>query len=184
MDTATLLTRLAAAATLQLDDWRDQAVLAYLAGTGERFIKVGGDDAPLPAAATLDGSTWCATFDSATHTTWAIQSSEKRLDNEGEAEAYVAGLALCGKTDWRVPQIDELEALRTLDSDPCVPPADYFPGVKAAWHWSSSPVPGYPDFARVVSFGYGLSSFDHRSGGFLVLACRGGVAPAGVSPGQ
>ena len=180
-----LIARLAAASTLQLDDWRDQAVLAYLAGTGERYIKVSADDQPLPDDATQETSAWSATFDCATHTTWQLCSSFQRYSNHGPAEKFAKSLSTCGKSDWRVAEIEELESIRELANFPAVPNPKYFPSVNDEWHWSSSPDPESAGYARYVSFGGGGSDVNHRDYAYHVLACRGGLgAVGGVSPGQ
>ena len=129
-----------------------------------------------------DASEAIGWFDAHTGLDWLASSAQEHT--HANAEAYCKALADLGHSDWRLPTIRELLAL--VDYDQRNPAVDRAIAhlVKAEWHWSSSPVPGNPDCARGVSFGYGYSDYDHRSGAFHVLACRGGVAPAGVSPGQ
>ena len=126
-----------------------------------------------------------AAIDMQTGLTWTLNSSPERLRNDGPAEQYAHGLTTAGHTDWRLPTEDELRTLvyESVQQGAMVP-SPFRAGVKPNWHWSSSPVPGDPGYARIVSFGYGDSSYARRSVVCHVLACRGGVAPAGVSPGQ
>lgn len=68
---------------------------------------------------------------------------------------------------WRAPTADELASLcdRTR-REPACDPALNMPFDD--WHWSSSPVVGWPESAWFVDFGYGYVGYDDRvSGGFV-----------------
>ena len=89
--------------------------------------------------------------------------------------------ALCGFTDWRVPTRDELRKI--VDKTKAVAPkidTTWFPNTEIATYWSSSPVEGFPNYAYLVYFNYGIdftSSF--RSGAtYLRLVRCGAVSPA------
>ena len=89
--------------------------------------------------------------------------------------------ALCGFTDWRVPTRDELRKI--VDKTKALAPkidTTWFPNTEIATYWSSSPVEGFPNYAYLVYFNYGIdftSSF--RSGAtYLRLVRCGAVSPA------
>ena len=70
----------------------------------------------------------------------------------GLALSYCEGLPLGGKTDWRLPNIKELESL-TDDAryNPAID-TNFFPNAYASYYWSSTTVRrlsgqrGYVDF--------------------------------------
>ena len=73
--------------------------------------------------------------------------------------------------DWRAPAIDELASLcdRTRREPACDPvlnmPFD-------DWHWSSSPVVGWPEYAWLVYFDLGDVDDGHRNDGGFVRPVR------------
>jgi hypothetical protein len=71
------------------------------------------------------------------------------------ALSYCAGLSLGGHSDWRLPNIKELEAL--TDDSRYNPAADtvFFPDVHASYYWSSTSYADVPNVAWVVYFDYG-----------------------------
>lgn len=62
--------------------------------------------------------------------------------NKCNTQSYVAAVneaGLCGKTDWRMPTVDELRNLaHTGRNDPAID-TNYFPNTVNHAHWSSSP---------------------------------------------
>lgn len=65
--------------------------------------------------------------------------------------------ALCGFTDWRVPTIDELKQLYTLQQSSEIKP--YFSNTQASAYWSVSAYEKYPEHAQTVYFGNGVSYY-------------------------
>lgn len=54
---------------------------------------------------------------------WARADNGTKIDIR-QAKEYVAGLTLAGYTDWRIPDIQELETLMRYDSSNDTPPTD------------------------------------------------------------
>ncbi|MGM8225528.1 DUF1566 domain-containing protein [Cellvibrio sp. ARAG 10.3] len=65
--------------------------------------------------------------------------------------------ALCGFTDWRVPTIDELKQLYTLQQSSDIKP--YFSNTQETPYWSVSAYEKYPEHAQTVHFGNGVSYY-------------------------
>jgi hypothetical protein len=88
--------------------------------------------------------------DNRTGLTW--QQGEPGSMTWGAALGYCEGRDLGGATDWRLPNIKELESL-TDDTryNPAIDTA-FFPGASASDYWSSTTHAYYPDSAWVVGF--------------------------------
>lgn len=73
-----------------------------------------------------------------------------------DARSYASGLSLGGHSGWRLPTVDELQA---LFYSPCKDTLD----VIMDFYWSSSPFPNKSNYAWVVSFrngGAGYGGYD------------------------
>ena len=80
--------------------------------------------------------------------------STSACDTDAYAKAVNAA-GWCGYKDWRMPSVDELADIASLDrTNPSIDTA-YFPNTQSNWYWSSSPVANYSDYAWLVGFGYG-----------------------------
>ncbi len=115
------------------------------------------------------------------------------------ALTYAEGLSLAGFTDWRLPNVKELQSLEDIPratasaatTAPCMNRI-LFPAVTAAGHWSSTSVKsGTPTEAWVVDFGVtssatpsrnqqGIVSYSPYATTYPVLAVR----TAGAAPTQ
>ncbi|WP_295436623.1 DUF1566 domain-containing protein [uncultured Thiodictyon sp.] len=79
-----------------------------------------------------------------------------------------------GRTDWRLPNKNELESLVERR---CYEPAinaTFFPNTPSSWFWSASPYASYPDYAWGVNFGYGYVDGDNKHYAGSVRLVRGG----------
>jgi hypothetical protein len=84
-------------------------------------------------------------------------------------------LAICGHTDWRLPNVNELESL--ANSEPASLAtwlnAQGFSNVQADYYWSSTTYAGNTTFAWVVYFGDGFVYYDLKSSPHYVRCVRG-----------
>lgn len=96
-----------------------------------------------------------------------------------DTTAYVAAVnaaGLCGYSDWRLPQVEELRSIvdyGVASPGPTID-TDYFPNTRSTWFWSASPYAGNSDGAWGVGFYRGLASVYYKSNDFDVRLVRGG----------
>ncbi len=106
------------------------------------------------------------------------QQGEPGYMNWQAALDYCNGLELANKTNWRLPNVKELESL-TDDSryNPAID-RNFFPNANASFYWSSTTFASFPDDAWSVNFGdgfgYGYGKNDSSGYGFYVRCVRGG----------
>jgi ABC-type amino acid transport substrate-binding protein len=92
-----------------------------------------------------------------------------------DALVYCKNLSLGGYTDWRLPNIKELQ---TIVSNEITFPAiesDYFPNTDSSHYWSSTTVAGGTSYAWYVDFYGGGVSYDSKSYSNYVRCVRGGT---------
>jgi pimeloyl-ACP methyl ester carboxylesterase len=96
-----------------------------------------------------------------------------------QALSYCEKLTLGGKSDWRLPNVRELQSL--VDYDSCCPAidTDFFPDCLSDWYWSSSTDAGYPGGAWYVDFDDGFVGNYDKSFSYYVRCVRGGPRPFG-----
>ena len=83
---------------------------------------------------------------------------------------------LCGSGAWRLPTKDELFGIVKTSEYPTIDNT-WFPNTVDWFYWTSSPYPGYADYAWVVYFynggaGYGSRGSNDFGGGYLVRLVR------------
>ncbi len=88
--------------------------------------------------------------------------------------ARVNSQSLCGQTDWRVPDVDELSSITNRGIVNPAIDANYFPNTNFNHFWSSYPYGNYTSHARTLNFGYGNDSNDYRGNDHYVRLVRGG----------
>ena len=91
-----------------------------------------------------------------------------------QAQAYAGGLSLGGHDDWRLPISHELFSLVDLNAVNPAMNTTYFPNAQAARYWSSTTQVNAASRAWTVDFGYGLVSYDEKTGQWSVRCVRGG----------
>jgi len=96
----------------------------------------------------------------------------------GSALSYCEGFDLGNKTDWRLPNVKELESI--TDDTKYNPAIDtnYFPNAHASGYWSSTTSAGYPPNTWYVDFDDGaVYGYGSKGGNFYVRCVRGGQPP-------
>ena len=106
------------------------------------------------------------------------QQAEASAMNWESALQYAEGLALAGQTDWRLPNIKELQSIN--DETRANPSVDtnFFVGANASRHWCSTTVMNLTNRAWYVDFQLGLVSYDDKLTNLFVRCVRGGLTNA------
>jgi len=91
---------------------------------------------------------------------------------------YAEALTLGGSSDWRLPNLKELQSIN--DETLASPSLDtnYFPGAHSARYWSSTTMNNQSNLAWWVDFQYGLVSYDLKTTNLYVRCVRGGTTNA------
>ena len=100
-----------------------------------------------------------------------------------EAIDYCSGLSLAGHSDWRLPNLNELQSIVDYSRHSPAIDGTYFPGTSSSYHWSSSSYASNPGDAWGVYFDGGyldgngyVNDYDESDYG-RVRAVRGGQSP-------
>ena len=152
---------------------------------GFDYSKIGNDGSELPASATLGSGAkdWACTRDNVTGLIWEVKTDDGGVrdkdniytfDKAPTLAASVNQTGLCGATDWRVPNRQELLSLVNYARVNPAINVDYFPNIPASAFWSSSPYVGYTVNAWYVSFSYGYVTNGSRNLLYAVRLVRGG----------
>ncbi len=108
--------------------------------------------------------------DTATGLMW-MKSDQGALKNWTDALSHCEDLTLGGYSDWRLPDIKELESLIDLDqTDPCIDPVF---ACHSTSYWSSSPFALFNDAWR-IDFKNAVLSRTGMETPFYIRCVRGG----------
>jgi hypothetical protein len=111
--------------------------------------------------------------DNRTGLTW--QQGEPGLMSWGSALSYCVGLSLGGNSDWRLPNIRELESLTDDTRNHPAIDTSFFLNAHSEKYLSSTTPAGSPSFAMGVHFYDGFSSYNHKDSNRYVRCVRGGL---------
>jgi hypothetical protein len=81
---------------------------------------------------------------------------------------------LCGKKDWRMPTINELENIVNFNSSNPAIDTDYLPNTNSSGFWLASPNANYSGSAWYVHFNYGALGNDDKNDSKYVRLVREG----------
>jgi hypothetical protein len=123
--------------------------------------------------------------DHLTSLVWAQNANLGGRMTWSNAVAYCEGLTLGGQTDWRLPQVSELDSLLDLSQfSPALPPGHPFSNVQFGGpvyvlesgtnYWSASVPAPLPNTALKFSFEEGERSTDGMEQPYFVWPVRGG----------
>ena len=106
------------------------------------------------------GQTWTGSTCSGTAQTYTYDNAIKQTAN------------FAGYSDWRLPNIAELQTIVERDNRNPAINTELFPNTRSDWFWSSSPSVGVTDNAWYVDFYGGNVSGSYRGGAFPVRLVR------------
>jgi len=107
--------------------------------------------------------------------TWQQAETGSALNWEAALQ-YAEALSLGGYSDWRLPNIKELQSIN--DDSRANPSLDttYFVGANSSRRWSSTTVVNLTNRAWYVDFQLGLAGYEDKLTNYFVRCVRGGLA--------
>jgi hypothetical protein len=98
-----------------------------------------------------------------------------------QALVYTEGLTLAGASDWRLPNIKELQSINDERIvNPSVSPT-YFTTIGIKNYWSSTSLPNQTTRAWYMSTQFGITTYDLKTNALYVIAVRGASVATAVS---
>ena len=90
----------------------------------------------------------------------------------GSALSYCEDLNLGGYSDWRLPDVNELQTIIEYGKYQPAIDSNYFPGTNSSYYWSSTTHTRLRSQASFIDFGYGYLQEFHKTSSFLVRCTR------------
>jgi hypothetical protein len=133
-----------------------------------------GDDPDWPPSNVGADNVWAGPVDTGTS---SYRDNCDNLLDICTTEQYVTDVnasGLCGKTDWRMPTIEELISIRHLGTfSPAIDTA-YFPNTVSSFYWSASPYAANANGAWLLNFLNGSDNALYRYYSYRVRLVRAG----------
>jgi len=169
------------------------AAPADIPKTGQATVSATGDDGdlkkgvawPSPRFTVGAGAESDCVTDNLTGLMW-VKTPDSTPRTWQAALDHADALSLCGHTDWRLPNINELESLvhaeytkETCSGSPCTTNAAWlntqgFTNVQASFYWSSTTYAAYTPYAWFVYMIIGYVNIDDKTGNSYVWPVRSG----------
>jgi hypothetical protein len=109
--------------------------------------------------------------DNCTGLMWQKETAQYNTYIWQQALQYCENLDLAGQTDWRLPNVRELQSI--VDYGRQQPAIDPIFGAQSKWYWSSSTLLFFSSHAWLVMFESGSVSSTYKLDGYYVRAVRG-----------
>lgn len=90
-----------------------------------------------------------------------------------EALRYASGLLLAGKSDWRLPNIKEIQSLSNVKLFKPSFNKEYFTSISSGNYWSSTTLHNTPSRAWDINIDYGIVSYNDKILKQFALCVRG-----------
>jgi hypothetical protein len=113
----------------------------------------------------------CSAVGDATGHTWAAA-----LGLAVTANALNLGVGHRSRTDWRIPNAQELESLVKIDTHNPAIDATVFPNTRLSNYWTSTTYSATPAHALQMHFGAGSTNAIHKASAYYVRLVRSGQA--------
>ncbi|MCX8518383.1 MAG: DUF1566 domain-containing protein [Rhodoferax sp.] len=105
-----------------------------------------------------------------------VSPSQTEIDASTNSIGYrnsVNTSSLCGFTNWRLPDIVELQGIVDASQSPKIDstwfPNSQLPSGKSTIYWSSSPYRTYASFVYAVNFDLGVTTFNGRDSDYFAV---------------
>lgn len=116
------------------------------------------------------------------HTGLVWQQAESSLMTWEQALAYAESLSLGGQSDWRLPNVKELQSINDANFHGPSLDKTYFTGATATRYWSSTSVSNDATKAWYLDSDYGIVSYDPKTALWHVRCVRGGPMTNASTP--
>lgn len=115
-----------------------------------------------------------AIFDKLTGLIWEKKPSQNPLTWEN-ALTYAESLTLAGFSDWRLPNIKELQSLQDVNLiQPCIN-TGYFSSIGIKKYWSSTTLANQEARAWYFDTNFGITTYDVKTNSNYIICTRGPV---------
>ena len=83
-------------------------------------------------------------------------------------------LEYAGYSDWRLPNVEEMESIRDFGKTNPAIDTSFFPNARASYYWSGTTYRASTTYAWYAYFYRGVTSYGLKTNLYYVRPCRGG----------
>ncbi len=150
-------------------------------GTKKFHARAVRDAVPPPVVASHFSPADSTVLDNLTSLEWAKSPAADSMTWEN-ALLFAENLELKGKTDWRLPNVKELQSLNDEALSQPSLDAGAFPSAGVGKFWSSTSLPNQPTKAWYLDTRFGLVTYEPKTAKNRVLCVRGWGQPSPPPP--